>query len=73
MAERLAGLFPDLRLEVYQGRHHLDPPHRAEPGRFARALRDLWERAEAAIRRPPDCHHAASPRGTREAIAPTSD
>ena len=48
MAETLARLFPHIRVEVYEGRHHLDPPHRAEPERFARALRDLWARGEAA-------------------------
>lgn len=45
-AERLADLFPDLQVEVYENRHHFDPPHRAEPARFARALRELWRRAE---------------------------
>jgi pimeloyl-ACP methyl ester carboxylesterase len=46
-AEVLAGLFPDIEVEVYEGRHHFDPPHRAEPERFARALRQLWARSEA--------------------------
>ena len=41
-ARRLAGLFPDFRVEVYEGRSHFDPPQRAEPERFARALRELW-------------------------------
>jgi pimeloyl-ACP methyl ester carboxylesterase len=41
-AKTLAGLFPDLRVEVYEGRSHYDPPHRAEPERFARALSGLW-------------------------------
>ncbi len=44
-AEALKRLFPDCRVEVYEGRHHLDPPHRAEPERFAAALRSLWQRA----------------------------
>ena len=44
-AKTLAGLFPDLRVEVYEGRSHFDPPHRAEPERFARALRELWAQA----------------------------
>jgi pimeloyl-ACP methyl ester carboxylesterase len=47
-AMTLAGVFSDLQLEVYEGRSHLDPPHRAEPERFARALRRLWARAESA-------------------------
>ena len=41
-ASTLAGFFPDLRVEVYEGRSHFDPPHRAEPERFARALFELW-------------------------------
>jgi pimeloyl-ACP methyl ester carboxylesterase len=45
VARTLSGLFPDMQVEVYAGRSHLDPPHRAEPERFARALRDLWSRA----------------------------
>ncbi len=36
----------DLRVEMYEGRDHFDPPQRAEPERFARALRELWARAE---------------------------
>ncbi len=43
MAERLSGTLPNVEVEVYEGRHHLDPPHRAEPERFARALRKLWK------------------------------
>ncbi len=46
-AKFLADLFPDFRLEVYEGRHHFDPPQRAEPERFARALRELWARGES--------------------------
>lgn len=41
-ARTLAEYFPNLRVEVYQGRSHFDPPHRGEPERFARALRRLW-------------------------------
>jgi pimeloyl-ACP methyl ester carboxylesterase len=47
MAERLGTVFPDFTLEVYEERHHFDPPHRAEPARVADALRSLWRRAEA--------------------------
>jgi pimeloyl-ACP methyl ester carboxylesterase len=47
MAERLETSFPHFRLEVFDGRHHFDPPHRAEPERFARLLEDHWRRAEA--------------------------
>jgi pimeloyl-ACP methyl ester carboxylesterase len=48
IAERLAGVFPDFTLEVFEERHHFDPPHRAEPDRLAASLRGLWTRAEAA-------------------------
>jgi pimeloyl-ACP methyl ester carboxylesterase len=48
IAERLGAAFPDFTLEVFEDRHHFDPPHRAEPQRFARSLRELWERAEAS-------------------------
>jgi pimeloyl-ACP methyl ester carboxylesterase len=49
VAQRLSRAFDDFTLEVFQGRHHLDPPHRREPERLARSLRALWERAEAAL------------------------
>jgi pimeloyl-ACP methyl ester carboxylesterase len=47
-AKLLRSLFPDIQVEVYEGRQHLDPPHRAEPERLARALRELWARSEVA-------------------------
>jgi pimeloyl-ACP methyl ester carboxylesterase len=47
-AKVLNSLFPDIRVEVYEGLHHFNPPHRAEPERFARALRELWTRSEVA-------------------------
>ena len=46
MAERLGRFFPDFRVEVFDERHHFDPPHRAEPQRYARLLEDHWRRAE---------------------------
>jgi pimeloyl-ACP methyl ester carboxylesterase len=46
MAERLGRVFPDFTLEIYEDRHHFDPPHRIEPARLAAALRALWGRAE---------------------------
>lgn len=46
VAERLATVFPDYRLEVFPERHHFDPPHRIEPVRLAVLLREHWERAE---------------------------
>ena len=48
IAERLADAFSDFTLEVFEDRHHFDPPHRAEPERLARSLRALWARAERA-------------------------
>lgn len=42
MAERLGDMFPNIDVEVYEDRHHLQAPHVAEPERFARALRKLW-------------------------------
>jgi pimeloyl-ACP methyl ester carboxylesterase len=44
-AERLSRVFPDFTLEVYEQRHHFDPPHRIEPERLAASLREHWERA----------------------------
>jgi pimeloyl-ACP methyl ester carboxylesterase len=46
-AERAAELFDDFTLEVFEGRHHFDPPHRAEPDRVAGSLLALWRRAPA--------------------------
>jgi pimeloyl-ACP methyl ester carboxylesterase len=48
MAHRLAGVFSDFTLEVFENRHHFDPPHRVEPERLASSLRALWTRAEEA-------------------------
>jgi hypothetical protein len=48
LAERLSRVFDDFTLEVFEERHHFDPPHRIEPERLARSLGALWERAEAA-------------------------
>ncbi len=47
MADRLAGIFSDFTLEVFEDRHHFDPPHRIEPKRLATSLRALWLRAES--------------------------
>lgn len=48
-ARTLSALFPDMQVEMYAERSHLDPPHRSEAKRFANALRDLWRRGEAAF------------------------
>jgi pimeloyl-ACP methyl ester carboxylesterase len=44
-AERVGRIFPDFTLEVFEERHHFDPPHRVEPERYAGSLRRLWDRA----------------------------
>ena len=49
IAERLAAVFADFTLEVFETCHHFDPPHRAEPERLAASLRHLWARAETAV------------------------
>src|SRR5262249_6345342 len=46
IATRLAGVFSDFDLEVFEERHHFDPPHRIEPDRLARSLIAFWQRAE---------------------------
>ena len=47
IATRLGTVFADFELEVFEARHHFDPPHRIEPGRTARALRAHWARADS--------------------------
>jgi pimeloyl-ACP methyl ester carboxylesterase len=47
IAARLANAFTDFTLDVFEERHHFDPPHRLEPERLASALRVLWTRAES--------------------------
>lgn len=47
MAERAREIFPNFTLDVFDERHHFDPPHRSEPERTARALRAQWARATA--------------------------
>jgi pimeloyl-ACP methyl ester carboxylesterase len=44
-ADRLATVFADFAVDVYDDRHHFDPPHRAEPHRLAAALTSLWARS----------------------------
>ncbi len=50
IAKRLSGVFPDFQLEVFEERHHFDPPHRVEPERLASSLEALWRRAETSKR-----------------------
>ena len=47
IANRVGRVFPDFRLEVFEERHHFDPPHRVEPERLARSLEAHWRRASA--------------------------
>jgi pimeloyl-ACP methyl ester carboxylesterase len=48
LARGMAAAFSNGRVQVYEGRYHLDPIHRAEPERFAVDLRALWQ--EAGVR-----------------------
>jgi pimeloyl-ACP methyl ester carboxylesterase len=48
IAARLRAVFPDFQLEVFEERHHFDPPHRIEPERLAQSLRALWRRGDRA-------------------------
>jgi pimeloyl-ACP methyl ester carboxylesterase len=45
IAERLSKVFPNFHLEVFDSRHHFDPPHRTEPARLATALTVTWLQA----------------------------
>ncbi|QGN58070.1 alpha/beta fold hydrolase [Nostocoides sp. HKS02] len=49
IAERLGRVFPTFHLEVFEGRHHFDPPHRVEPARVAAALTQTWSRTHRAV------------------------
>ncbi|MGE0704228.1 MAG: alpha/beta fold hydrolase, partial [Vicinamibacterales bacterium] len=46
MRLRLAMAFSDFTAERFNGLHHLNTSHQAEPDRVARLLQDLWTRAE---------------------------
>ena len=46
IATRLSHVFPDFELEVFEERHHFDPPHRIEHERLSDSLRALWRRAD---------------------------
>jgi pimeloyl-ACP methyl ester carboxylesterase len=46
MQKRLAGLFPDFTGEVFEGLHHLNTSHQAEPDRVVATLKAFWERSE---------------------------
>jgi len=44
-AQRLSAVFPDFEEVVFEGLHHLNTSHQAEPAEVARLLRELWERS----------------------------
>jgi pimeloyl-ACP methyl ester carboxylesterase len=46
MSERAREIFADFTLDVFEERHHFDPPHRSEPERTARALEAHWAHAD---------------------------
>lgn len=46
IATRLSRVFQDFELEIFEDRHHFDPPHRVEPERLAASLQALWRRAD---------------------------
>lgn len=47
LARLMADTFPNGRVTIYEGRHHMDPVHRADPERFANDLKGLWQEAQA--------------------------
>ncbi len=47
IAQRAGEIFPNFALEVFDARHHFDPPHRIEPDRTAAVLRAHWAQAAA--------------------------
>ncbi len=47
IAKRLGRVFSDFELEVFEERHHFDPPHRIEPERLASSLKAVRRRADA--------------------------
>jgi hypothetical protein len=49
IAARLGGVFTDFELEIFEERHHFDPPHRIEPERLADSLTALWRRADRSL------------------------
>ena len=46
IATRLSRVFPNFELEIFEERHHFDPPHRIEPERLANSLKALWRRSD---------------------------
>jgi pimeloyl-ACP methyl ester carboxylesterase len=48
MRDRLAKIFPDFTSELFEGLHHLNTSHQAEPAATAALLQSLWARAPQA-------------------------
>jgi pimeloyl-ACP methyl ester carboxylesterase len=46
MGDTLQGIFPNIEVEVYEGLHHLTPPQRTRPEKFAERLRDMWSEGD---------------------------
>lgn len=46
-ARRLTELCPQTELESYEGLHHLNPPHLADPSRLSASLSQAWSKARA--------------------------
>ena len=44
MEQRLSTLFPNFTSEMFEGLHHLNTSHLAEPQRVAARLTALWQR-----------------------------
>ncbi len=50
LRRRLATVFRDFRAERYEGLHHMNTSHLAEPARVAAALRRMWSEVAAPAR-----------------------
>ena len=46
-AKRLSEVFPNFEEVEFEGLHHLNTSHQAEPARVAALLRELWERSQS--------------------------
>lgn len=46
-SRRLAELWPQTQIEIYEGLHHMNPPHLADTGRLAKSLLQAWSRSRA--------------------------
>ena len=47
MSARVSSWFPRCRVDRYDGLHHLNTSHQAEPARVAHALHELWKETKA--------------------------